>query len=141
MRIALFDYIVTSDNAIGKCDLAILAALCDRHEFTVFSTLFENPQPDRIRWVRTQRCLILTHSALTVARKLLHETKCGMQIRICLLPAAALSLLQQLHGPMPGLHITPLGKLKVGESKFTITRGSTTHRRKVSRMWNVRVER
>jgi|HubBroStandDraft_1064217.scaffolds.fasta_scaffold07878_2 glycosyltransferase involved in cell wall biosynthesis len=52
MRIALFDYIVTSDNAIGKCDLAILAALCDRHEFTVFSTLFENPQPDRIRWVR-----------------------------------------------------------------------------------------
>ena len=52
MRIALFDYIVTSDNAIGKCDLAILAALCDRHEFTVFSTLFENPRPDRICWVR-----------------------------------------------------------------------------------------
>jgi len=27
MRIALFDYIVTPENAIGKCDLAILGAL------------------------------------------------------------------------------------------------------------------
>ena len=52
MRIALFDYIVTSDNAIGKCDLAILAALCEEHEFTVFSTRFENPRPERIRWVQ-----------------------------------------------------------------------------------------
>jgi glycosyltransferase involved in cell wall biosynthesis len=52
MRIALFDYIVTPENAIGKCDLAILAALCDEHEFTVFSTRFENPRPDRIHWVR-----------------------------------------------------------------------------------------
>ena len=52
MRIALFDYIVTSDNAIGKCDLAILAALCEQHEFTVFSTRFENPRPERIRWVQ-----------------------------------------------------------------------------------------
>jgi glycosyltransferase involved in cell wall biosynthesis len=52
MRIALFDYIVTADNAIGKCDLAILAGLCDEVEFTVFSARFENPRPDRIRWVR-----------------------------------------------------------------------------------------
>src|SRR5580692_1486992 len=52
MRIALFDYLVTSDNAIGKCDLAILSALCDEHDFTVFSSRFENPRPDRIRWVR-----------------------------------------------------------------------------------------
>jgi glycosyltransferase involved in cell wall biosynthesis len=52
MRIALFDYIVTCDNAIGKCNLAILAALCEQHEFTVFSTRFENPRPERIRWVR-----------------------------------------------------------------------------------------
>ncbi len=40
-----------------------------------------------------------------------------MQIRIRLFTDTALSLLQQLHGPMPGLHITPLGKLKVGESR------------------------
>jgi glycosyltransferase involved in cell wall biosynthesis len=52
MRIALFDYIVTPGNAIGKCNLAILAALCEDHEFTVFSTRFENPRPDRIHWVR-----------------------------------------------------------------------------------------
>ena len=52
MRIALFDYLVTSDNAIGKCDLAILSALCDEHDFTVFAARFENPRPDRIRWVR-----------------------------------------------------------------------------------------
>ena len=51
MRIALFDYIVTPENAIGKCDLAILAALCDEHEFTVFSARFENPRPERIHWV------------------------------------------------------------------------------------------
>jgi glycosyltransferase involved in cell wall biosynthesis len=52
MKIALFDYIVTPENAIGKCDLAILGALCEKHEFTVFSTRFENPRPDRIGWVR-----------------------------------------------------------------------------------------
>jgi len=52
MRIALFDYIVTPENAIGKCDLAILTALCDKHEFTVFSARFENPRPGKIRWVR-----------------------------------------------------------------------------------------
>jgi glycosyltransferase involved in cell wall biosynthesis len=62
MRIAMFDYIVTADNAIGKCDLAILAALCDEHEFTVFSARFDNPRPERIRWVRVpspQRPLVL----------------------------------------------------------------------------------
>jgi glycosyltransferase involved in cell wall biosynthesis len=52
MKIALFDYIVTQDNAIGKCDLGILAALCHQHEFTVFSVQFDNPCPERIRWVR-----------------------------------------------------------------------------------------
>ena len=52
MRIALFDYIVTQDNAIGKCELALLSALCDEHEFTVFSVRFENPRPDKIRWIR-----------------------------------------------------------------------------------------
>jgi glycosyltransferase involved in cell wall biosynthesis len=52
MKIALFDYIVTPGNAIGKCDLAIFAALCDAHEFTVFSVRFENPRPEKIHWVR-----------------------------------------------------------------------------------------
>jgi len=52
MKIALFDYVVTQNNGIGKADLAILAALCHEHEFTVFSVEFENPCPERIRWVR-----------------------------------------------------------------------------------------
>jgi glycosyltransferase involved in cell wall biosynthesis len=52
MKIAIFDYVVTSGNAIGKCDLGILNALCHEHEFTVFSMEFENPCPDRIKWVR-----------------------------------------------------------------------------------------
>jgi glycosyltransferase involved in cell wall biosynthesis len=50
--IALFDYIVTSNNAIGKCNLLILESLCWEHEFTVFAVRFENPCPSRIRWVR-----------------------------------------------------------------------------------------
>jgi glycosyltransferase involved in cell wall biosynthesis len=52
MKIALFDYVITKANAIGKCDLTLLAGLCRDHEFTVFSVEFENPCPDRIRWVR-----------------------------------------------------------------------------------------
>jgi glycosyltransferase involved in cell wall biosynthesis len=52
LEIALFDYSVTSSNAIGKCNLCLLAALCREHEFTVFSVEFENPCPERIRWVR-----------------------------------------------------------------------------------------
>lgn len=52
MKIAIFDYSVTGRNAIGKCHLSILAALCHEHDFTVFSVAFENPCPERIRWVR-----------------------------------------------------------------------------------------
>jgi glycosyltransferase involved in cell wall biosynthesis len=52
MKIALFDYIVTLDNAIGKCNLAIVKGLCEEHEFTVFSVEFDNPCPARVRWVR-----------------------------------------------------------------------------------------
>jgi glycosyltransferase involved in cell wall biosynthesis len=52
MKIALFDYVVTQNNGIGKANLAILGALCRTHEFTVFSVEFENPCPQRIRWIR-----------------------------------------------------------------------------------------
>src|ERR1700677_2075013 len=64
-----------------------------------------------------------------------------MQISIRLLPAAALSLLQQLHRPVPGLHIAPFGKLKVSKSQFTITRGSAAHHREVIRMRSDLVKR
>jgi glycosyltransferase involved in cell wall biosynthesis len=52
LKIALFDHSVKSSNAIGKCNLSILGALCEEHEFTVFAAEFENPRPEKIRWVR-----------------------------------------------------------------------------------------
>lgn len=52
MRVALFDYRVVPTNPIGYCHLHMLEALCLEHDFTVFSVEFENPHPDRIRWVR-----------------------------------------------------------------------------------------
>jgi len=52
MKIAIFDYLVTKNNAIGSCHLRILDALSLEHEFTVFAVEFENPRPERIRWIR-----------------------------------------------------------------------------------------
>src|SRR4051812_8728912 len=52
MRIAVFDYFVKPTNPIGGCHLRMLKGLCEQHEFTVFSVQFENPCPERIRWVR-----------------------------------------------------------------------------------------
>lgn len=52
MRLALFDYAITRNNPVGSCHLAMLKALCHEHEFTVFAAQFENPCPERIRWVR-----------------------------------------------------------------------------------------
>jgi len=37
---------------VGGCHLRILEGLAERHEFTVFAVEFENPSPQRIRWVR-----------------------------------------------------------------------------------------
>jgi glycosyltransferase involved in cell wall biosynthesis len=50
--IALFDHNVVSGNPIGGCHLRILEALSEDYQFTVFATRFENPRPERIRWVR-----------------------------------------------------------------------------------------
>ena len=52
MRIALFDYRVTATNPVGSCHLRLLQGLCRQHDFTVFAVEFENPCPERIRWVR-----------------------------------------------------------------------------------------
>jgi glycosyltransferase involved in cell wall biosynthesis len=79
MRIALFDYIVTSENAIGKCNLAILTALCDEQEFTVFSTRFENPRPDKIHWVRVpalERPLVLLYLVFHLVAPLCYAWHC-----------------------------------------------------------------
>jgi glycosyltransferase involved in cell wall biosynthesis len=52
MRIAIFDYRVIARNPAGSCHLALLRALAQEHEFTVFSVQSENPDPQRITWVR-----------------------------------------------------------------------------------------
>jgi glycosyltransferase involved in cell wall biosynthesis len=52
MRIAIFDYRVTARNPAGGCHLALLRALAREHEFTVFCVEFDNPDPERIEWVR-----------------------------------------------------------------------------------------
>jgi len=52
MHIAVFDYKVVPTNPIGSCHLHMLQGLCQEHEFTVFAVEFENPCPERIRFVR-----------------------------------------------------------------------------------------
>jgi glycosyltransferase involved in cell wall biosynthesis len=52
LRIAIFDYKITRNNPIGSCHLAMLRALAAEHDFTVFAVKFDNPCPDRIRFIR-----------------------------------------------------------------------------------------
>jgi glycosyltransferase involved in cell wall biosynthesis len=52
LRIAIFDYRITRNNPIGSCHLAMLRALAAEHEFTVFAVEFENPCPEKIKFIR-----------------------------------------------------------------------------------------
>jgi glycosyltransferase involved in cell wall biosynthesis len=52
MRIAIIDQRVIRNNPIGGCHRRMLEGLCGEHEFTVFAPQFDNPNPDRIKWVR-----------------------------------------------------------------------------------------
>lgn len=52
MRIAVFDFKITRNNPIGSCHLAMLRALAGEHDFTVFAVEFENPYPEKIKFVR-----------------------------------------------------------------------------------------
>ena len=52
MRIALFDYKIIPTNPIGSCHRRMLMGLSREHEFVVFAVQFDNPDPDRIRFVR-----------------------------------------------------------------------------------------
>jgi len=52
VKIAVFDYRVVQTNPAGSCHRALIAALSKEHDFTVFSNQFDNPAPDRVRWVR-----------------------------------------------------------------------------------------
>lgn len=52
MRIAIFDYKVIPTNPIGSCHRRLIQGLCHEHEFTVFAVEFDNPCPERVRFVR-----------------------------------------------------------------------------------------
>jgi glycosyltransferase involved in cell wall biosynthesis len=52
MNVALLDYKILSTNPIGGCHLRMLRGLSREHDFTVFAVEFENPDPERIKWVR-----------------------------------------------------------------------------------------
>ena len=52
MQIAIVDYKVVPSNPAGGCHWRLLRALSKEHSFTVFSVEFDNPDPDRIEWVR-----------------------------------------------------------------------------------------
>lgn len=52
MKIAIFDHLINDSNAIGKCHREIVTRLADKYEFTVFAVKFDNPRPDRIKFVR-----------------------------------------------------------------------------------------
>jgi glycosyltransferase involved in cell wall biosynthesis len=52
MRIAIFDYYVEPTNPIGGCHRKLVEGVCKEHDVTVFAVRFDNPVPDRIKWVR-----------------------------------------------------------------------------------------
>jgi glycosyltransferase involved in cell wall biosynthesis len=52
LHIAIYDYKITRNNPAGSCHLAMLRALAAEHDFTVFAVEFENPCPEKIRFVR-----------------------------------------------------------------------------------------
>jgi len=52
MKIAIFDYKVIPTNPIGGCHLRLISELYKEHDITVFAVEFENPCPERIKWVR-----------------------------------------------------------------------------------------
>ena len=51
-RIAVCEYAVIRMSPIGSCLLTMLEQLCETIDFTVFAKEFENPRPDRIRFVK-----------------------------------------------------------------------------------------
>jgi glycosyltransferase involved in cell wall biosynthesis len=52
LKVGVFDYQASMTNPVGGCHLRMLRALCNECDFTVFSWKFDNPCPERIRWVR-----------------------------------------------------------------------------------------
>jgi len=75
MRVAAFDHVTLPTNPSGGLLRRVLQGLSDEHEFTVYSVAFDNPAPERIRWVRVpalrrpQVALFVTyHAGVALAR-------------------------------------------------------------------------
>ena len=69
MRIAIFDYRVTRTNPIGSCHHRLIQSLCSDFDFTVFAPEFDNPAPERVRFVKIrvpQRPLALLYVAFHI---------------------------------------------------------------------------
>lgn len=52
MNIAVFHYFVTNNNPAGKCVRELVDGLSSNNRVTVFACAFDNPCPDKIRWVK-----------------------------------------------------------------------------------------
>lgn len=88
MRIAIFDYKVVRGNPCGGCHLALLRSLSREHAFTVFSVEFENPDPERITWVRIPcptrplALLFLAYHVLAPLTYLLYRLRTGKRFDV-----------------------------------------------------------
>lgn len=51
-RIAIFDLSITADSPAGSCILHLIRNLADDYQFIVFADRFDNPNPQKIVWVR-----------------------------------------------------------------------------------------
>jgi glycosyltransferase involved in cell wall biosynthesis len=82
-QIAVFDYKIIPTNPIGGCHLRMVQDLCHEHDFTVFAVEFDNPCPERIRFVRIpvpQRplaLLFLMYHLLTPLYAMVHRLRYG----------------------------------------------------------------
>jgi glycosyltransferase involved in cell wall biosynthesis len=79
VKIAIFDYLVTSGNPAGSCHRFLIEALACEHDFTVFSNELYAPAPESVRWMpvpairRPLALLFLTF----------HITACLSYLRAC----------------------------------------------------------
>ncbi len=51
-KIAIFDLSITSQSPAGSCVLQIIKLLADKYQFIVFADKFENPHPEKVKWIR-----------------------------------------------------------------------------------------
>ena len=52
MKIAIFDHVVTNNNAIGICHRRVMSGLGTEYDSTLYSCEFDDPLPALIRWTQ-----------------------------------------------------------------------------------------